>query len=184
MNLLFCWRLFSGMTQSTVMKPGKFTLKDGKVQQVFLRYEWECFYSRLNCFGWATHPMADIHWDAWPLPTNICPHSWTRCDHTHDLSIPVSCRLVSLVLAFKNTPEWEQKGEHVKICRHRNNCADGVSTLKLFYPFLLIIFPPYIRCVKNNWSLKCILQCLQEEIALLFLFVVGGFKIVLGELIW
>lgn len=103
---------------------------------------------------------------------------------THDLSIPVSCRLFSVVLAFKNTPEWEQKGEHVKICRQRNNCADGVSTLKLFYPFLLIIFPPYFRCVKNNWSLKCILQCLQEEIALLFLFVVGGFKIVLGELIW
>lgn len=165
------------------MKPGKFTLKDGKVQQVFLRYEWECFFSRLN-FLFEQH----IQWQTYIETHDHC--RWTSVlfleqgANTHNLSIPVSCRFVSVVLAFKNTPEWEQKGEHGKICRHRNNCADGVSTLKLFYPFLLIIFPPYFRCVKNNWSVKCILSCLQKEIALLFLFVVEGFKIVLGELIW
>lgn len=50
---------------------------------------------------------------------------------------------VSVVLAFKNTAEREQKGEHGKIGHYWNNYADGVSTLNLLHPFLLIVFPPY-----------------------------------------
>lgn len=175
-------RLFSGMTQSTVTKPGKFTLKDGKVLRVFLRDECKCLFFMSAFFlsnafnGRRSLRHILTHCCCRHRTSVLCPLSVTRCVHTTPF---YSCfmQVCEFGPSFQKYSSARTERRTVGVfCRHWNNYADGVSTMKFFFSSPLIHFlSSYLRTTLVVWyntSVTCTLLWLQVD-AVLFIFVGG-----------